>query len=114
MPQGFCKKTEMYNSSVDNLANVADKFNQLKKEIEVFGKTKLKTSVKYRDLLVYDKVLTYNGKVVYSYGYTNDFIYCIKWGQSIGEIDNGNYYTPEPNCSGRWKNMMAYFLCKEK
>lgn len=62
IPQRACDKTPEYTSSEDNIDNVAHKFNSLKD---------------------YDKVLTYKGKVIYVFGYSNDFIYCIKWGQSL-------------------------------
>ena len=60
VPQSFCKKTEMYSSTLDNLDKVAYKFNQLKQENVMTGTTKSRTSVTYKDWLIYDKVLTYN------------------------------------------------------
>jgi len=66
VPQGACNKTPEYNDSRENLEKVVAKFNSLAD---------------------YDKVLTYRGKVIYTFGYSNDFIYCILWGQSTRGID---------------------------
>ena len=93
VPQKACEQTPEYASTDENIDNVAHKFNELKD---------------------YDKVLTYKGKVVYVFGYTNDFIYCIKWGQSLDKIDDTNYYTPEHRCDKRWDSILGYYNCKEK
>ena len=61
-----------------------------------------------------DRYITYKDKVIYAFGYSNYFIYCIKWGQSLGNIDDANYYSPPTKCEGTWKNIEEYKACKVK
>ena len=57
--QGPCQKTTELSSANANLEKVIKKFNKMPD---------------------YDRFITWKGKVIYSYGFTNDNIYCIKWG----------------------------------
>ena len=57
--QGACAKTTEWSAAYANLEKVLYKFNQMPD---------------------HDRFITWKGKVIYSYGYTNDNIYCIKWG----------------------------------
>lgn len=60
------------------------------------------------------RFVTLKGKVIYSFGFTNNNIYCTKWGQQLGEIDGANYYTPSKRCSGRWNTIEEYQACKDE
>lgn len=91
--QSACQRSAEYSAAYGNIARVVYKFNQMPD---------------------HDRVVTWKGRVIYSYGYTNDNIYCIKWGQSLGAIDDSNYYTPEETCGGRWETIAAYNACRTR